>query len=131
MIAVREVRRIARARLADAEVLHDRRRFDGAVYLCGYAVELGLKARICRTLKWTEFPSTRKDFQGLESFRTHDLDRLLRLTGREAAVKARYLAEWSAVSEWNPEARYREIGTASAADSETMLGAAGLLLEKL
>jgi hypothetical protein len=33
-------------------------RFDGAFYLSGYAVELALKARICRTLKWRATPST-------------------------------------------------------------------------
>jgi len=31
---------------------------DGATYLCGYAVEVALKFRICLTLNWPEFPST-------------------------------------------------------------------------
>jgi hypothetical protein len=37
--------------LIDAEVLLNAKRFDGSVYLCGYAIELGLKKRICETLK--------------------------------------------------------------------------------
>src|ERR1700674_5701226 len=54
-------------------------RFDGAWYLCGYAIELALKARICRTL-----------FSGVE-------DR----------VRANRMAEWSVVLDWNPEKRYQ------------------------
>ncbi len=51
MLDKKEVKKIARARLKDAEVLAASRRYEGAIYLCGYAVELGLKARICKTLK--------------------------------------------------------------------------------
>lgn len=60
MLSVRELRAISIARLRDAEVLLKARRFDGAVYLCGDAVEIALKARICRTLDWVEFPQTNK-----------------------------------------------------------------------
>ncbi|MCB0065385.1 MAG: HEPN domain-containing protein [Caldilineaceae bacterium] len=70
-----------KARLEDAEVLLAANRYDGAMYLCGYAVELALKARICRTLKWAGYPSTRKEFEGYQSLRTHDLKVLLHLSG--------------------------------------------------
>ncbi len=33
-----------------AQVLLRAKRFDGAFYLCGYSVELALKARICRSV---------------------------------------------------------------------------------
>jgi HEPN domain-containing protein len=58
MISTKDLRAIARARLRDAQVLLKAERFDGAFYLSGYAVELALKARICRTLKWRATPST-------------------------------------------------------------------------
>ncbi len=58
MLRTGEIEQIAEARLADAQLLLDADRYDGAVYLCGDAVELGLKARICRTLRWAGFPST-------------------------------------------------------------------------
>lgn len=58
-----EFRKLAQARIKDAEVLYANRRYAGAVYLCGYAVELALKARICHTLKWLEFPETPKEMQ--------------------------------------------------------------------
>ena len=45
MIPVAELDNIARARLEDAKTLLAASRFDGATYLCGYAVEVALKAR--------------------------------------------------------------------------------------
>lgn len=63
MIATADIRKIARGRLKDARILLDGKRFDGALYLCGYAVELALEARICRTLKWDGYPETRSEFQ--------------------------------------------------------------------
>lgn len=45
-----QLTKIARARIEDAKVLVHSKRYDGAVYLCGYAVEIALKVRICRTL---------------------------------------------------------------------------------
>ena len=131
MLATQEVRRIASARLRDAEVLLAANRYDGAVYLCGYAGELALKARICKTLKWPGYPESNKEFEPLKSFKVHDLDVLLRLTGRESIVKATYFVEWSAVAAWNPEARYKPIGSANAADAQLMLASASVLLKKL
>jgi hypothetical protein len=51
MIPVAELDRLARARLEDAKALLAATRYDGAVYLCGYAVEVALKARTCRAIK--------------------------------------------------------------------------------
>ena len=92
MIAKTELKRIATARLLDAEALVIAQRFDGAIYLCGYAVEIALKVRICETLNWTEFPETSSEFQGLLSFKTHDVNILLRLSGAEERVKSSYFA---------------------------------------
>jgi len=131
MLAAIEVKRLATARLRDAEALHAAGRYDGAIYMCGYSVELALKARICRTLKWTGFPEKDAEFKGLGSLKVHDLDALLRFTGRERAVKAQFLAEWSAVSFWNPEARYKPIGSANPTDARLMLESAAILLKKL
>ncbi len=48
-----ELKELAKLRLAEAEKLCDAGYYDGAAYLCGYAVEFALKARICR-LTWRE-----------------------------------------------------------------------------
>jgi len=93
LILPSELRAIAKARLRDAEILLSARRYDGSVYLCGYSVEIGLKARICRSLKWDGFPSTNKEFEGLHNFRTHKLDVLLHLSGAEKEIKAKYFVE--------------------------------------
>ena len=131
MLSTQEIRRIAGARLDDAEVLHRAKRYDGAAYLCGYAIELALKARICKTLKWAGYPQTSGEFQGLSSFKVHDLELLLKLSGRAAAIKTKYIAEWSGVLTWKPEDRYNPIGTANKTDARFMLDSAAVLLKKL
>jgi hypothetical protein len=40
-----EIQKIVQARIEDAKVLYEASRYDGSVYLCGYAIELGLKTR--------------------------------------------------------------------------------------
>jgi hypothetical protein len=107
MISTKELRAIARARFRDADVLLRAKRFDGAWYLCGYAVELALKARICRTLKWPGFPGSRHEFEGLQLVKAHDLDILLQFSGIADRVKTKHMAEWSVVRLWNPEKRYQ------------------------
>ena len=131
MIDAKDLRSIARARLRDAKILLRAKRFDGAFYLCGYAVEIALKGRICRTLKWSGFPDTTQDFKGLQSLKTHDLEILLRLSGVEAQVKAKRLAEWSKMLDWNPEKRYQPIGKSTEPQATDMVTAATRLLEVL
>ena len=128
MIATSDLRAIAKARLRDAQVLLRARRFDGAFYLCGYSVEVALKARICRTLKWSGFPETGQDFKGLQSIRTHDLEILLRFSGIEDRIKRKHMSEWSVVLDWNPEKRYQSIGQSTQQQATDMLTCAKRLL---
>lgn len=122
-----EIEKIVQARVKDAQVLYESSRYDGSVYLCGYAIELGLKARICRTLQWDEYPTSGK----YSSFKTHDLDVLLHLTGCEDKVKLKHLANWSIVAQWNPEARYNPIGSVQNSDAKDMLESTKELLKIL
>ena len=131
MIAVSELRRIARDRLADAEALARAKRYDGAIYLCGYAVEVQLKYRICKTLGWLAFPDTPKEFSSYRSFQTHDLDVLLHLSGREARIKTKMLVDWSVVATWDPAARYKSVGAASKAAADAMIQSTKALLKAL
>jgi hypothetical protein len=128
MITARELKDIARARLKDSEVLYKQKRYDGAFYLCGYAVELALKARVCRTLKWKGFPTSNKEFEGLLSFRVHKLEMLLRLSGMESKITQSFLADWSIVAAWDPESRYRSIWSASKNDAFNMIESTKKLL---
>jgi hypothetical protein len=131
MIQRNDLKKIAQTRLKDADILMASKRYDGAVYLCGYAIELTLKARICRTLKWKEYPSSNKEFEKYQSFRTHDLDVLLHLTGLEKSIKTGYMTEWSAVAKWNPAARYQPIGTTNKNDAQLMISSAKILIGKI
>ena len=130
MLTKAELQQIAQARLKDAESLFRAKRYDGAVYLCGYAVEIALKARICKTLRWRGYPS-RGEFGNYQSFRTHSLDILLHLSGSERNIKKKFFAEWSAVATWDPEARYKPIGTATRQDVQLMIDSARTLLGTL
>jgi hypothetical protein len=127
MLTREELRRIARTRFREAEILFRGRRYDGAVYLCGYAIELSLKARICRTLRWVGFPETRREFEDYASFKTHKLEVLLHLAGLDN-IKTRYLADWSIVVQWEPEARYRRAGAATQSDAKSMIDSTRILM---
>ncbi len=131
MISIADLKIISRERLSDAETLLNDNRYDGAVYLCGYSIEIALKHKICQTLNWAGFPSTNKEFENYRSLKTHDLDILLSLTGIELTLKASHLAEWSAVSIWNPEARYNPIGMINSVDASFMVNSAKTLISML
>jgi hypothetical protein len=131
MLTKQELRLIARARLQDAEALFRANRYDGSIYLCGYAIEIGLKNKICKTLHWNEFPSTKNEFQNLQSFKTHNLDILLKLSGAESKIKINFLSEWSQVAKWEPDARYKPIGSSSGSEAQLMIAAAKIILRQL
>ncbi len=92
MISRVQIKQTARQHFSDARLLLRQGRHDGAIYLGGYVVEMALKERLCRTLKWNGFPQTAKEFAGLQSFKTHNLEDLLHLSGIEARIKTRHLA---------------------------------------
>ena len=127
MIAPKVLKSICRARLSDAKVLLKAKRYDGAVYICGYVVELALKARICHTLRWAGFPETRHEFRDFQSLRTHDLEILLRFSGIEPRIKGKYFTQWSAVLNWDPDKRYRAGQTSEQKASDMIASAAKLL----
>jgi HEPN domain-containing protein len=93
-------RDLAKMRLLDAEVLLKGKRYEGAVYLAGYAVECALKWAV------TEREETIYLDGALE---THDLDILLKASGLD-----HYMSEdskirplFSALSDgWGPQGRY-------------------------
>ena len=122
MISHEELRKIANTRLKDAKILHENKSNDGALYLCGYAIELGLKAVITknlsssRQLSYNHIPSTKEEFAIVQKITNHKLDELLGLVPSNIVqkIKTKYLAEWSLVQKWNPEMRYAPIRGASA-----------------
>lgn len=110
MATRREFQQLACMRLEEAEALYRAGLYDGCAYLCGYVVELALKAAICATLRVGEYPETGSRLR--TSLRTHDFDDLKLFAGMEAAFLANpaLLANWSVASKWKPETRYEPKG---------------------
>src|SRR2546430_725336 len=106
MMPTSDVRKIASARLWDARLLHLAFRYDGAFYMAGYAVELGLKAAICDKHA-VSFPESDAEFRtlGLGFMKNHVLQKLLLDSGRQASVLPGLLLDWSVVVNWNVEQR--------------------------
>jgi hypothetical protein len=111
---------LAYAKLQDAEILLASERFDSAYYLAGYAVELLLKARVCKTLGIPDFfdfdGSTKKKVKNerevTRPFRSHDLVQLFFLSGiyndfqKELEDNQLFELHWWSVVKWSEDARY-------------------------
>lgn len=128
MIARNDLRKMAKARLKDAEVLFQHARYDSATYLSGYAIELALKARLCMVLKWEEFPESNKDFEDYRSFRTHDLNVLLSLSKKQDLIITNHEQIWRTVESWSSDARYKRVGSVDKAAAMKMLDAVRFIL---
>ena len=116
MISTADLRSTAREYLRAAKLLRTRRSYDASVYLCGYAVEIALKARICHTVNWAiGFPETAAEFRMKSNLKTHDLEALLEYTGLQYRVRSSsstgFLGDWTVVNKWKPEQRYNPRGT--------------------
>jgi len=118
---------LASARLQDAEALLTAGRYDGARYVCGYAVELKLKARICRAHGWAEYPPAAPLAQALK---THNLRMLLLLSTMQATIASGHTGSWSIVVVWNPEQRY-DVVPVTAQDAQYMIDATRALMAVL
>lgn len=97
--------------------------YDGSAYLCGYVVELALKARICRLLDVNEYPDGGRLKQ---VYGVHDLDQLLLLSGLRRKLDPSYrllFENWSIAVPWKPERRYAPAGTVTRQEAEEILNA--------
>ena len=132
MISIADLHGMAREYLRAAKLLRTRHSYDVAVYLCGYAVEIALKARICRTLNWAAgFPQKQEEFKAKSSLKTHDLEGLLDFTGLQGRIKLNHFADWAIVNKWNPEQRYSPPGTKTLTEANDMIQATQNLLRIL
>jgi len=135
MIPYQTLEYLVSNKIKDARVLLKNRRFPATIYLSGYAVELALKQKICRTMQFSMgFPETKQEFQNyliqinknnaqpltivLHDIRNHDLNKLLIYSGPDLRIKSLLFSEWEIVKRRNPENRYRKLrimsGTAEA-----------------
>lgn len=87
MIKAQQLYDIAKCRYEEAGILLVNKKADGAVYLCGYSLELILKYKIVKVLNWDGYPENSNEFKGYQSFKVHNLDVLLKLSGLEKKFK--------------------------------------------
>ena len=79
----KDFQNLALIRLKEAKVLLKNGRYEGAYYLCGYAVECGLKACIARKTKRHEFP----DKNTVNASYTHILSDLVKIAQLSKSLK--------------------------------------------
>jgi HEPN domain-containing protein len=123
MATRKQLQELALLRLQEAEALYAGGFYDGCAYLCGYVVELALKARICATLDIDEYPE--KGRLG-DTFKTHGFDELRVLAGMEkelAAANKPLGDNWSLATSWKPGKRYEPVGTYDHAGATAILDA--------
>ncbi len=133
MISSQSLFIIAKSRYEEAKILLENDKPDGAVYLCGYALELMLKRCIIKNLQWDGYPSENKEFEDYKSFKVHNLSVLLRLSGLEKEIGADkdILIQWQIAKNWDSEVRYAETGRVSKAQAQIVLDASNDLFNHL
>ena len=111
MISSKELNKISKARIKDARILFKNKSYDGSLYICGYAIELALKAVICESLCLSGIPHTNEEFSNIARIKTHNLEELLRQVPARVStkIKSNYFADWSTILQWNPEMRYSPV----------------------
>lgn len=105
-------REVAALRLKDAETLLRAKRFQGSLYLAGYAIECLLKFGVTRRQGCVYLPA---------ELETHDLDRLLDAAGLGPALSDFPAMEGTFsgfADQWGPELRYRTATLTEAQASE-------------
>lgn len=115
---------LAQERLEDAEALLAAGRFAGAHYMCGYAMEMKIKSRICKVHGWTAYPPRAME-RFAQALKSHNLGELLLFTGLEPTIVKH--GEWSVVLVWDPEQRYRP-GAATEEQAKAMIQATALFM---
>ena len=123
MISKPTLKILVNKRLLDSKVLLNNRRYFASIYLAGHALELALKYRISRIMKFDSgFPENRTEFDAyyldtrkvllrttireLRDIRHHKLPLLLRYSGEQVNIEHNFTAEWNFVKNWDPEMRY-------------------------
>jgi HEPN domain-containing protein len=124
MATRQQLRDLALLRLQEAEVLFNTGLYDGCAYLCGYVVELALKARICATLGVNDYPE--KGSRLRDAMKSHVLDDLGLLAGMGhdlTSARPALVANWSSLIEWKPEWRYNPKGSYDRKSAQKLLNA--------
>ncbi len=104
-----DFQQLAEERLEDARVLFQAGRYAAAYYLCGYAVECGLKACIARQIRAFEYPPTANHSQKLFTHKLNELVELAQLTEslkEQSRDVSGFEQNWVVATKWNEQSRY-------------------------
>jgi HEPN domain-containing protein len=111
----KQLQNVAKARLKDAKALLGRKRWAGAYYLSGYAIECGLKACLLRYLGESDAVFGESGYlKKLADCWTHDLVKLVNLAGLDAEfgtarrANPALEAHWGVVKDWMETSRYAD-----------------------
>jgi hypothetical protein len=114
-----DLQTISQIRLNEGKQLYDSGLYCGAYYLTGYAIECAFKSAICQQIRQYDFPDKKL---ASDSF-THDLEKLLNISGLKIALETAMRAtpalelNWTIVKDWSEVSRYRhDISQAKARD---------------
>jgi len=111
-----DLRALAQAKIDDAIILMQNKRFSNAYYLAGYAVEMALKACIAAQFVVDTIPD--KGF--VDKIYSHDLRQLVKLAGLSSELAKRedadvnFAANWALVAQWTESSRYESLDSATA-----------------
>ncbi len=107
---VTELRKAAIRRREDADKLREARRWRGAMYMLGYALECSIKARLMerhRLLTLMDLESHLASRRGKDvSLRTHSLEELLELTGTSHRLSRETRRAYNLCRTWRVDWRY-------------------------
>ena len=101
--------KLTEIRMKEAKVLLDRKCYEGAYYLAGYAVECAFRACIAkRTLAHDFLPKP----QVVRDYYQHDIESLAKLAGLELELNKRlsviqFSANWALVIKWSEQGDMR------------------------
>ena len=107
--------KISRLRVQEAHALLTSRRYEGAYYLIGYAIECALKACVARHVQRYDFPDKRIANEAY----THNLEKLIGVAGlklefdKERITNHALDVNWATVKDWSETVRY-ELGITEA-----------------
>ncbi len=102
---------LSNIRLREARALFRDKKYDGAYYLCGYAIECALKACIAKNTQIYDFPPNP---QIINKIYTHDFVKLIQAAGlsdyleTEKNSNPQFKIMWKTVTDWSESSRYKK-----------------------
>lgn len=119
-----DLENLVEIRLAEAKILLESDKYEGAYYLMGYAVECALKACIAKQVNQFDFPNKQLANQS----HTHKLTELLGVAGLKQRLAEKedqnteFKLNWAVVKDWSEVSRYE--CTVEASKAEDLFNAA-------